>query len=194
MAKPSKKQQEARSRADQLSILKWTANGRDREEGINLGIMVDQFAPVTAEQRKAAAAEALQMELEPAQQEVLRLWKDDKRTAKDLGFALLAVQKQMTKRGAFTAWWTSEGLEKNRVYYCMRIVQKKDGDKPKGGEERPRRSSRAVAFSEVNDILRDLWKLKESEEYTKKEAEELLDRIVAEIKERFMLKARGANA
>jgi hypothetical protein len=187
----SKRQEEATKRATALSILKWTANGRDPKEAEKLGIMADLYAPVTPEQMKAAAAEALQMELEPAQQEVLRLWRDDKRTAKDLGFALLAVQKQMTKRGAFTAWWTSEGLEKNRVYYCMRIVQKKDPDKPEGDK---RRSPKAVAFAKVNDTLRDLWKLKESDEYTVSAAKELLDKIVEEIRERFMLKARGASA
>lgn len=194
MAKPSKKQEAARSRADQLRILKWTANGRDPKEAEKWSIPAAMYPPVSKEEMKAAAERVQELELEPAQQEVLRLWRDDQRTAKDLGRALLVVQKQMTERGAFTAWWKQEGLEKNRVYYCMRIVQKKDGDKTDDGDERPRRSSRAVAFSEVNDKLRDLWKLKESDDYTKKEAEELLEKIIAEIKERFMLKAKGASA
>ena len=85
-------------------------------------------------------------------------------------------------------------MEKNRVNYCMRLVSK-DGDKVKTGKERLRRSPKAVAFGEVNDKLSRLWKLKESEEYSAKEAGKLLEEILDEIKDRFMKpKARGASA
>lgn len=193
MAKLTKKQDEARKRADQISMLKWKAGGRDLKEAEKLGIMavLYEHEPLTQEYMKDAAARAQELELEPAQQEVLRLWREDKRTAKDLGKALCNVQKLMTKRGAFKNWWMSEELEKNRVYYCMRLVSK-DGDKVKASKERRRRSPKAVAFNLVNEKLSKLWKL--SEEGDTKEADALLKEIIDEIKERFIAKPKTMAA
>jgi hypothetical protein len=194
MAKSKKQEALEASRRRQIQIMKWHAGGRDPKEAKRLGIMEELYADqVSKEEMKECGQQALELEVEPLQQQAVKIWNDDKRTARELGRVLNKVQDVMIKmgRGAFQKWWTSAGMEKNRVYYCMRLVSPK-GDKVKESKDRRRRSPKAVAFSLINEKLSKLWKLAEGNET--QEAKVLFDQIIAEIKERFIAKPKAMAA
>lgn len=60
------------------------------------------------------------------QQRALELWEVDQASALELGRALIAVRDAMREEhGAFSNWYRENGLEENRVYYCIRRAEGK---------------------------------------------------------------------
>jgi len=60
------------------------------------------------------------------QQRALELWEVDQASALELGRALIAVRDAMREEhGAFAKWYRENGLEENRVYYCIRRAEGK---------------------------------------------------------------------
>jgi hypothetical protein len=202
MAISKKRQAEKDARGRTAELINWRAKGSDPKEAARLGIIPGLFPEALTDLEKKQAKLMLEAdkrfdELQDLQEEAVRLWRADGKSALALGKVLVKVQEKMAglHRGAFKRWWVSEGLEKNRVYYCIRLASPK-GNKVKESKERRARTARAVAFSVVNDKLQKLWKL--GEESNTQKANELLQEIVAEIKERFIAnlktKAMAASA
>lgn len=66
------------------------------------------------------------LKLQALKEEALRLWAVDQQSALDLGKALIAVREALAENhGAFAAWFRENGLEENRVYYCIRKAEGK---------------------------------------------------------------------
>jgi len=56
----------------------------------------------------------------------LELWKKDQGSAKELGEALIAVRDVLrSNRGGFARWYRQQGLNENRVHYCIRLAEGK---------------------------------------------------------------------
>jgi cell fate (sporulation/competence/biofilm development) regulator YmcA (YheA/YmcA/DUF963 family) len=189
MAISKKKQAEKEARERAHILTKWRMNGQDPKEAEKLGILplfTEQLSELQKQEAKIHLEAAKHSdELEELQKEALRLWKADKKSALAVGKILVKVQEKMASmpHGAFKRWWVAEGLQKNRVSYCMRLASPK-GNKVKESKERRARTPRAVAFSLVNDKLQKLWKL--GEENNTQKANELYQEIISEIKERFI--------
>jgi len=65
-------------------------------------------------------------ELPALQQRALELWEVDQASALELGRALCDVREAMREEhGAFAKWYRDNGLEENRVYYCIRRAEGK---------------------------------------------------------------------
>jgi hypothetical protein len=66
------------------------------------------------------------LDIQALQLRALQLWEADKASALELGRALLVLRDAMQdQHGAFTQWWRDNGLDENRVYYCMRKAEGK---------------------------------------------------------------------
>jgi hypothetical protein len=66
------------------------------------------------------------LNVQALQQRALELWEVDQASALELGRALIAVRDAMREeRGAFAKWYRENGLEENRVYYCIRRAEGK---------------------------------------------------------------------
>lgn len=66
------------------------------------------------------------LNVQALQQRALELWEVDQASALELGKALCAVRDAMRdEHGAFAKWYRDNGLEENRVYYCIRRAEGK---------------------------------------------------------------------
>lgn len=66
------------------------------------------------------------LKLQALQERALELWEIDQTSALELGKALCAVRDAMRdEHGAFSKWYRANGLEENRVYYCIRRAERK---------------------------------------------------------------------
>src|SRR5258707_13145415 len=66
------------------------------------------------------------LNIKALQQRALELWEVDQTSALELGRALIAVRDAMREEhGAFAKWYRGNGLEENRVYYCIRRAEGK---------------------------------------------------------------------
>jgi N6-adenosine-specific RNA methylase IME4 len=97
-------------------------------------VSVDELPPavrdrVMAQIRKAPATPEPgneKLEIQLLQARALDLWKQDEDSAERLGKALLDVQDAMGW-GSFQKWYEANGLDKNRVNYCIRKWKKLNG-------------------------------------------------------------------
>lgn len=66
------------------------------------------------------------LDIQALKDTALGLWRADKASARNLGAALIAVRDAMSaNHGAFTRWYEKNGLDENRVNYCIRVVEGK---------------------------------------------------------------------
>jgi len=66
------------------------------------------------------------LNIKALQDRALKLWEVDQASALDLGHALCAVRDAMREEhAAFAKWYRANGLEENRVYYCIRRAEGK---------------------------------------------------------------------
>jgi hypothetical protein len=66
------------------------------------------------------------LNIQALQERALKLWEVDQASALELGRALCAVRDAMRdEHGAFARWYRENGLEENRVYYCIRRAEGK---------------------------------------------------------------------
>jgi hypothetical protein len=75
-----------------------------------------------------AASLNFQTNLATLQATVVQLWVKDQASAEELGRALRCVRDEMKafkRRGAFKKWFLAQGMDENRVYYCIRLVEGK---------------------------------------------------------------------
>ena len=71
------------------------------------------------------------LNIKALQDRALELWAVDQASALELGRALLAVREAMREQhGAFAQWFRENGLEENRVYYCLRRAEGKVSPPP----------------------------------------------------------------
>jgi hypothetical protein len=67
-------------------------------------------------------------ELRALQSTALGLWKEHKKSVRELGEAFIKVRDAM-EYGAFGAWLKTHGIPQNRASYCMRVATGKEGKK-----------------------------------------------------------------
>ena len=86
-------------------------------------------------QERSPATVGESLNIKALQDRALELWAVDQASALELGRALLAVREAMCEQhGAFAQWFRENGLEENRVYYCLRRAEGKvSPPRPKPG-------------------------------------------------------------
>lgn len=70
------------------------------------------------------------LKFQQLERDAIELAKIDAATAWELGQALVAVRDSMLEYGQFGPWLKNRKIDRNRAYYCMRVVEGKIPDKP----------------------------------------------------------------
>lgn len=81
----------------------------------------------------------------------IQLWKADEKSAKELGEALIKVQKALRSidYGNFGRWLKKHKIPQNRASYCMRVAENKvGGKKPKNYQFDPTDNTRQFTVPE----------------------------------------------
>jgi hypothetical protein len=164
--------------------------GRSKRKKTNLAFDWQNASVDELNKLEAKVETQKEAKLQSLQNTAVALWKKEQSNTVELGKSLLAI-KAMVDHGEFKKWWTKEGMNQGRVSYCMRVADPK-GNKVKEAKEKTQSTPRAKALGAVNKKLAQLWSLAEAGEGQK--ARELFDEVVAEIRARFMPKAKAQNA
>jgi len=201
MTKAERIAQDLRSRR---KLCEWTLLDRDKKFGEKHGIMVDLFPEKVTEADKEKVREELakvisqlgvqspilEKEISDLQQKALVLWKTDQSNAHELGKLLLQI-KALLPHGEFKKWWTKENLSQARVSYCMRLASPK-GDKVAAAKKKAKKSHRTVFLHTVTTSFRELYEIARAGD--KQRTEELLEQVVAEIRESLFEKMPAEEA
>jgi hypothetical protein len=95
------------------------------------------------------------------QKDVLRLWKSDNDSARELGKALITLRDAMKgTHGDFAAWFRKAGLSENRVYYCIRLVEGKIAKPKEQNEDQNEEDGKEKEQPAIEHLLTpDAWQL-----------------------------------
>jgi hypothetical protein len=165
MAKRQAKQDKQLGLKQRQEIADWTAADRPANWKWRYATpALPFFDKVVNELDKRTAAEEQQVVSEKVvalQEEALALYKKDESNAKRLGKVLLDIRDLLKPvRGAFTKWWTFEGLDQNRVSYCMMLADPEGNKVTKAKKEREKKL-RFRVLSRYKTTIRDFWDAKE---------------------------------
>jgi hypothetical protein len=109
-----------------INFAKW----KDVEEFARfnrLTMITNETKSIWSEERTPRMSKVDNAKFRKLEANALKLWKSDTGSAKALGAALLRVRRVM-EYGAFGKWLAAKKIDRNRAYYCMRVVE---GVKPK---------------------------------------------------------------
>lgn len=99
------------------------------------------------------------LKIKALKETAIELWRKDQASARDLGAALIAVRDALKeKHGAFKRWYRETGLDENRAYYCIRLVEGKV-KKEESAQAEPEPEKQVVQPAAETLLTSDIWSL-----------------------------------